>query len=991
MQSEEDVFGNVAGKELVGSEWERFEVKMSQGEKRILEMLKETGFSGKASSSGSNDHLTTLGLLYYSLRTDAKICSRIGLPVLTVDIGLTSQTKPKGKGGSNKHPKKGVSADEIRHRKMMTKYDLQREQFLATWNRTHWDEIPASKPNMTIDTLVLDFLQHIDGFCKNFSKIEKSRTHDLIFGCAKFLEILKDLEVRNVETNKLERVNPLLISDLDVKLVELKKLSKFSIIDAAAQNPKFLVKTSYDNIIPNMVHVPYESQVKLIELMNKNKDNGLLACLNTLTGEGKTTLIIGIAATAQSWNRVNSTQYEVIYCCSQKLKTIEIQVGQNAWNALVPFGIASIKRRPGRPEKVSLRDNYNCKKFSQRRVLTIADIASTILMFKKQLDDKKKLPIEQTKLSNLHRDIMKHDKLILSVVRGECVTASSELSILKKEVAEMRVKHTKLFNKIEKLAYDANKQYILFFDEPTVDLDIKYSPMVSYLSSIFKLMPKLTVLSTATAPERDDIPWLELVFHTKYPDAEVEFIKSSKVRIGSEISDLDGNIFIPHANCDSLEQYRTVVSIIESDYFLQKCYTSNVVNDLFAKLTTLSKSKIHGFTIPSELNFADYLNKTSNMNQDAICKLAIKYLKFVLDIVSSMGVALANDFVTNFCSAKFTKRGVNLNTLATTANQFESQTLIVTANPIDFTKKYFDSYIAEAKQTICKVNGFDSIVPFDEIIKAYMAAKSRYESAKCLIEEDKSKVRGVDGAEHEAQRRIRLEALGQVPRLVIPDKLVIGSSSYMKERGTFSTLNNFNPGLIDWTEVECSDTQKFGLCLGIGLYSREYSSSYIKIVLEMAGKGQLAYLIADDVICYGANYPIENIIVDNTCLTQDQHSVKTVFQVFARAGRPGKSWRANIFAHSSVLEMIKQYIHFPKHVDIEIHNMNEALYRCVFDGVIEKKLSDVQKILQDYAETLETEKRIAREALEVQQRIQREALEVLPKKNVKYIPLHMRR
>lgn len=984
MQSEDVIFANIAGKELVGSEWGRFEVKMSQGEKRILEMLKETGFSGKASSSGSKEHLTTLGLLYYSLRTDTKVCGRIGLPVLTVDIELSGQNKPKGKGGSNKHPKKGVSADEIRHRKMMKKYDLQREHFLASWNRTHWDEIPASKPSMTIDTLVLDFLQHIEGFCKNFSKIEKSRSQDLIFGCAKFLENLKDLEVRNVETNKLEHVNSLLISDLEVKLAELKKVSKFSIIDVAAENPKFLVKTSYDGIIPNTVHVPYESQVKLIDLMNKNKDNGLLACLNTLTGEGKTTLIIGVAATAQSWNRINSTQYEVIYCCSQKLKTIEIQVGQNAWNAVVPFGIASIKRRPGRSEKVSLNDNYNCKKLSQRRVLTIADISSTILMLKQQLDDKKKLPIEQIKLSNLHRDIMKQEKLILSVIRGELVIASSELSKLKKEVAEMREKHTKLFNKIEKLAHDANKQYILFFDEPTVDLDIKYSPMVSYLSSIFKLMPKLTILSTATAPERDDIPWLELVFHTKYPDAIVEFIKSSKVRIGSEISDLDGNVFIPHANCDNLEQYKTVISIIEGDYFLQKCYTSNVVNDLFAKLTVLSK--IHGITIPSELNFSNYLNKTSNMNQDAICKLAIKYLNFVLHIVSSIDVVSANDTVRNFCSAKFIKRGVNLNTLAVSANQFESQTLIVTANPIDFTKKYFDSYIVEAIQTICKANGFDGIVSFDEIIKAYMTAKSRYDSAKCSIEEDKCKVRGVDGAEHEAQRRIRLEALGQVPRLIIPDKLVIGSPSYMKERRTFSTLNNFNLESVDWTEVECTNTQKFCLCLGIGLYSREYSSSYTKIVLEMASKGQLAYLIADDVICYGANYPIENIIVDNTCLTPDQHSVKTVFQVFARAGRPGKSWRANIFAHSSVLEMIRQYIHFPKHVDIEIHNMNEALYRCVLDVIIDKKLSDIQKMLCEDAEALETEKRIAHKALEIEQRVQREALETLVRKKAKYIP-----
>ena len=103
--------------------------------------------------------------------------------------------------------------------------------------------------------------------------------------------------------------------------------------------------------------------------------------------------------------------------------------------------------------------------------------------------------------------------------------------------------------------------------------------------------------------------------------------------------------------------------------------------------------------------------------------------------------------------------------------------------------------------------------------------------------------------------------------------------------------------------------------------------------------------------------------------------------------------------------MIKQYINFPKHTDIEIHNMNEALYRCVLDGVIEKKLSDIQKMLQDDAEALETEKRIAREALEIKNRIAREALEVeqriqrealavleaLPKKNVKYIPPRMRR
>ena len=953
MMTEDISISNVSGKALDGSDWGRFEVKVSPQDKSILGMLKETGFNGKVASSGTVENLPTLGVLYNSLRTDSTVCARIGLPVLTDDS--VEQTKPKGKGGSKKHPPKGVSADEIRRRKIMQTFASQREQFLTSWNRSHWDEIPVAKPNMTIDALVLDLLQHIDGFCKNIATIEKSKVYDLIFGCAKFLENLKVLEVRNAETNKLERVNPLLISDLNTKFEELKKLSRFSIVTAAAENPKFLVKTSYDGVIPNMVRVPYESQVKLINLLNENKENGLFAFLNTPTGEGKTTLIVGIAAVAQSWNRENSTQYEVIYCCSQKLKTIEIQVGQNAWNALIPFGTAVVKRRSGRPDKASRKDNYNCKKLGERRVLTIADISSTILLLKQQIQDKLDLVVEQSKLDELHSEIVKIHKLVCAALRGEYKTDPGELAILKKKESEMREEHTKLFNKVQKLEYDANKQYILCFDEPTVDLDIKDSPMVSYLSTIFTLMPKFTILSTATAPKRESIPWLESIFESKYPGAAVEFIKTSKVRIGSEISDLDGNVFIPHAGCHDVEHFKKVVSIIESDYFLQKCYTSNVVNELFSKLVKLSK--IHTISISPELNFKDYLNKTENMNQDAICKLAIKYLRLVVEIASSVDVVLGNAIVSEFSASRFSKRGVNFETLATSANQFESQTLIVTEDPLDFANKYFAAYITKAKRAISKANGFSDTALFDEIVKVFAARKSRYEAAKLAIEEDreKTKVRGIDRAEHEAQRKIRIEALGDSPRFIVPDELVIGSTSYMKQRGASSTLNSFNPESVRWSEIECTDTQQFCLCIGIGFYSRSYSPSYTKVVLDMASNCKLAYLIANDVICYGANYPIENVIVDNTCITPERHSTNTANQVFARAGRPGKSWRANIFAHPSVLDMIKLPIHHPEFVDIEVQNMNKALHHCVLDTIIARKVVVIQ-------DAINTQKRLEREA-----------------------------
>ena len=983
----------VSGKTLTGSEWTAMEVKLSEFDKKILGMLKESGFGGKSVTLETEGQLSTLGALYGALRADAKVCKRIGMDV---EIGISASTeqsklklKPKSKGGASKVQKKGISAEEIRHRKLMEKYDIKRDEFLSSWNRTHWEEIPSGKANMPIESLVLDFLQHIDGFCKNIKKIEKSRIHDLIFGCAKFLENLKVIQVRNCETNKFESPNPMLISDLETKLEELKLQSRFSITKASAETPKFLVKTSYDGVLPGMTTKPYESQTKLIEAMYANKDNGLLACLNTLTGEGKTTLIVAVAAILQSWNRsssVNSVHYEVIYCSSQKLKTIEIQVGQNAWNAQIPFGTAVVKRYADRPDKVKLCDNYNCRKFKEDRVLTIADIASTIKLMEQQIEDKKILPSAQATLDALHQQVNSLEDRIASVLRGaERLPTGETVEKLRISLGEMRKKYSQLAVKVGKIVKTVDTQYVLFFDEPTVDLDLKASPMVSYLAQIFNLMPKFTILSTATAPERESIPLLEEIFVRKFPSATVDFIKSSKVRIGSEISDLDGNIFIPHANCVKLDKYECVVSKIESDCFLQKCYTPNVVNELFSKLKKLCVSR--GFVFPSELDFESYLNTTSNMNQDAICKLAIKYLKFVIDVVSTVEATEADAIITEFCSSRFSKRGVSFGSLATSAEQFESQTLIVSANPAEFFETHFGDYVSNARQLISKANEFDHTVSFNEIFQAYCAKKDLYAEKKDEIEKSKSKSksnsksktqdRDMDGADHEAQRKIRLDALGPIPGLSIPDRLVIGSSSYMKERGLLSTLKTFTPELVNWAEIECTESQKLGLCLGVGLYSRSYDSSYTKIVLDLASKGKLAYLIADDVICYGTNYPIENVIVDNTCLTAEAHSVKTVFQVFARAGRPGKSWRANVFAHPSVLEMIQNYIHNSEFVDIEVQNMNKALMHSVLDSVISKKVANALKLKQRYIAIQEANVQVEREAKEAVERAKREAKEVV--------------
>lgn len=1009
MESAKFIDSGVQAKPPTGVEWSIYEKHCDPDARGIFEMLKGAGFGGVGGFSGSAEagalggssgfggittsesgQLDTLGSsLYSALRMDPEICRRIGLPAYTVSTFTNEDTsKPKGKGGATKVQKgKGISAQDIRHRKALEKAKTKGDKFLASCSRENWASIPIGKLNEPIESLVLDFLQHINGFCENFKRIDKSRVYDLVFGVGKLVENLKVLQVRNYETTKLELVNPMLISDLETKIQELKDLSKFKIIKAAVDAPKVLVKTSYDGVIPGTKASLYESQAKLIEVMYANRDNGLLALLATLTGEGKTTLIVAIAAILQAWNRSSSLCHQVIYCSSQKLKTIEIQVGQNAYNSQIPFGIATLKHNADGSSSVKISDNYNCRKFNEKRVLTIADIVSTIKLLEQQLEAKKNLPALETKLATSTMQSKELERRITSIVRGiDTLSTGETLPQLRASLVDLNKKLTKESEKVGKIRDIASKQYVLFFDEPTVDLDQKDSPMISYLAQLFELMPKFTILSTATAPERESIPMLETQFCAKFPGTGVEFIKSTKVRIGSEIADFDGNIFIPHANCVSVEQYKYVVRKIESDCFLQKCYTPNVTSELFRKLKKLCK--VHGFTIPSELDFERYLSATSNMNQDAICKLAIKYLYIVINVVEAVPTTTADAIITKFCSSHFTKRGINFASLATSAEHFESQTLIVTAEPADFFESYFGDYVTRASEFISKTNGFDHGVGFDEMYRAYCTANTRYALAVEKIEsqqlkskskpKSRSKTGDFDksGAEHEAQRELSLGDLGSRPELTIPLRLVIGSSSYMKERGASSTLNTFIPETVKWDEVECSDLLKFGLCVGVGAYSRRYHSSYTQLVLELASSGKLAYLIADDAICYGANYPIETVIVDNTCLTAESHSVKTVFQVFARAGRPGKSWRANVFADPTVLAMIHNYIHNPDFVDIEVYNMNLALTEAIL-APERKARAEVERVEREArAEVLRVEHEARVELLRVEHEARVELLRV---------------
>ncbi|ARF12439.1 replicative superfamily II helicase, partial [Klosneuvirus KNV1] len=99
------------------------------------------------------------------------------------------------------------------------------------------------------------------------------------------------------------------------------------------------------------------------------------------------------------------------------------------------------------------------------------------------------------------------------------------------------------------------------------------------------------------------------------------------------------------------------------------------------------------------------------------------------------------------------------------------------------------------------------------------------------------------------------------------------------------------------------------LFAGVGIYApnnNQLDRSYTEFVLRMTAEGMLAFLISDDTICYGANYPFAHVVIEEEMA--HEHSIGTIFQLAGRAGRVGQSWVAYAHIGPETNKRIMDYI-----------------------------------------------------------------------------------
>jgi len=389
------------------------------------------------------------------------------------------------------------------------------------------------------------------------------------------------------------------------------------------------------------------------------------------------------------------------------------------------------------------------------------------------------------------------------------------------------------------------KEFILFFDEPTSFLDSDNPELINDLYNLYKLIPANTILASATLPESNELLLkLESYYTTKYKNRDYSLIISENSQIGSEIYDFKGNIYLPNKNITDMTNYTNIIKNIKSNLFLKKLYTLFTTSLLWNNIVSLkNENKI-------EINDIDDFNKKysnpSELNQKNIQNTALQYLN-----------KITQNNLTEFNRIEYNSFNIDLYKLKEFKTNFKSQTLIITKNPIDFINKYFNKEINSLLDNIN--NKFNT----------------NYSNINDFIKE--------------------------INQYDITDLIIQNCESHNN--------NIYNPSTINWNGISNDEIKIKALLLGIGIYDTYNETSYLKNIIKLGTHGVLPYIISNTDIAYGTNFKIEYIIIDNTCFdpNDNPHSINTLFQLIARAGRRGISWKASIYCESNIINMITNY------------------------------------------------------------------------------------
>ena len=812
-------------------EWNKIEQKYpGYVINRVLDMMCDLGAGNETTTITLN--IPTCGdEIYLEIRDELKKKNYVNNKI---------DNKQLAKAKKKKSLKKSMSKNEIIQANTREKF---KTSLQSTFDSFSYRRINSSYGFRAAfaEIRLITFMYCVEFAIKN--KLSESECYELIVALARTLNSI----------TSVPGISKIACDDLRYNYEKLKEITNFKFEAMFIKYPRLCLSTKYDNVFPNMMIKPYESQIKLLSEVRRRKNGGLFL-YKAMIGSGKTSTTIALAKfteTLRILQKSKSTKpsTQIIFACT--VEPVRREVCRMAYNKEIPFAITAMENG-----NVRIINNYICKK-DENRVLIVADLDSAFALLS-QSDD-----------------------------------------------------------------------YILFLDEPTVGADIKNHPITKAVARVLTVSPKYTILSSATLPNSEEIPDIVAFFNKKHSIEETCTIYSKESQIGCQVIQFDGTTIAPQNGCNDVKSLKLIIEQLKTQPFIDRMLTAPVVYQL--------RNRMHQVGINNIIDLESYFSDITILCQSQIQKVALVLLQQLLEtnddrIIEKVCRPLESVKINDQTEENITEDSgsdidweesptdkvedddgtYDLNKIFTQhAYKFAGPCLVTVDDPIKFAQ--------EKSQTL-----FEGISA-SKIISKYNANLQRFKLELGKLDKIKN--------EDEKSKRSQEVTDLQKPHIDFPHHLRINTIHHLNKYAPHM-VKKMDPKLLQpqyplenlLLDMNVPDWMMLLLFAGVGIYapySQQVCREYTDTILSMVSLGQLAFLVSDDNICYGANYPISHTVLSDD--VADKHSMNFIFQFFGRAGRVGQSWVAYSHVGPNTAKRIMNYIH-GEHRDLseEAKNINTA-------------------------------------------------------------------
>jgi len=483
---------------------------------------------------------------------------------------------------------------------------------------------------------------------------------------------------------------------------------------------------------------------------------------------------------------------------------------------------------------------------------------------------------------------------------------------------ESAMLYMKSFHPIEKI--------ILFWDEPTIGLDVQTHPLHETIQKNWSLnlIPNV-IFSCATLPSQDKIQPVVMDFQKKFPDASIEYIESHDQNTNLMIYDEFGNILTPHMYFEDYIEMKQFIEYQSKKYY--KFYNCN----------ECAKFLLH---YDKEIDPTFIQTYFDSLNSVTMFHIKDMYVFCLLNIPSESWKKIRDDYLVNNPLSTVPHKDIGCNLTTNHATSLTNGPTLYISNDVQNICKYLlhitkmDSKILQKIQTKIDENTTIS-TQLSKKRKDYEDKIEKFKDNEKVMEQMRLP-KDIMDLHKEIQT---LES--KIKTLTLDNIFKPNTRDHFQKWNQYPELDYDSVDLYT-SHVEDSHIKmimelytihplyKILLLMGIGIFSneimpcennhvadiKEENNKYVEIMKMLAEQKALYLIIANSDYIYGTNYQFSHCYLGKDMKNMTQE--KTI-QSIGRIGRQDKNKHFSFrFRSKEQLDLLYQ---IPEN-NIEAENMN---------------------------------------------------------------------